>query len=202
MIHYVYVEFLLCRDAREDLWFLLALQVNMALRMGYHRDPSHFPNISPFHSEMRRRLWSSINFSDVMISCQMGMPRMISNAGCDTAEPRNLNDSDLTSNMAELPPARPETEMTTMLGLLARGRILKALGTIADLTASAKPCSYAEVMRLDQVLHEAEASIPQPLKTKPLAASMTDPPVIIMARLFTRHMFYKGKKIYNSRCPL
>ncbi|KAI0394202.1 hypothetical protein F5Y17DRAFT_428675 [Xylariaceae sp. FL0594] len=200
MIHYVYVEFLLCRDAREDLWFLLAIQVNMALRMGYHRDPSRFPNnISPFHGEMRRRLWASVNFSDVMISCQMGMPRMISNAGCDTAEPRNLNDSDLAPDMAELPPARPETEMTTVLGLLARGRMLKVLGSIADLTASARQCSYAEVMRLDKVLREAEASIPPPLKSKPLAASMTDPPVVIMARLFTRHMFYKGQLMLHRR---
>ncbi|KAJ2988768.1 hypothetical protein NUW58_g3806 [Xylaria curta] len=199
MIHYVYVEFLLCRDAREDLWFLLAFQVNLALRMGYHRDPSHFPNITPLQSEMRRRLWSSIVFSDVMISCQMGMPRMISNAGCDTAEPRNLNDSDLTPDMSELPVARPETEMTTVLSVIARRRVLEALGVIADLTASAKPCSYAEVMRVDQVLREAEARIPPPIKTKPLATSMTDPPIIIMARLFTRHMFYKGQLMLHRR---
>jgi hypothetical protein len=97
--------------------------------------------------------------------------------------------------MIELPMARPETEITTVLSLLARRRILMALGTIADLTASAKPCSYAEVMRIDQVLREAEASIPPPFQPKPLAASMTDPPIIIMARLFTRHMFYKGKSL-------
>ncbi|KAI0975927.1 fungal-specific transcription factor domain-containing protein [Xylaria arbuscula] len=199
MIHYVYVEFLLCRDAREDLWFLLAFQVNMALRMGYHRDPSHFPNISPFQSEMRRRLWSSINFSDVMISCQMGMPRMLSNAGCDTAEPRNLNDSDLTPGMSELPVARPETEITTVLSVIARRRVLVALGIIADLSASAKPYSYAEVMRVNQVLQEAQARIPPPMKTKPLASSMTDPPIIIMARLFTRHMFYKGQLMLHRR---
>ncbi|KAI1286522.1 putative fungal-specific transcription factor [Xylaria venustula] len=199
MIHYVYVEFLLCRDARDDLWFLLALQVNMALRMGYHCDPSHFPNISPFYSEMRRRLWSSINFSDVMIFCQMGMPRMISNARCDTREPRNLNDSDLTPGMAELPPARPESEMTTVLGFLARVRILTALGAIADLTASAKACTYSEVMQHDQAICEAEATIPQPLKTKPLATSMTDPPIIIMSRLFTKHMFYKGQLMLHRR---
>ncbi|KAI1296428.1 fungal-specific transcription factor domain-containing protein [Xylaria venustula] len=114
MIHYDYVEFLLCRDATEDFWFLLALQ------------------------------------------------------------PRNLNDSDLDPGMSELPVARPETEMTTVLSLSARRRVLIALGFITDLTASAKPCSYAQVMRVDQILQEAEASIPPPMKAKPLATSPTD----------------------------
>lgn len=200
VIHYVYVEFLLGPDAKEDLWFLLALQVNMAMRMGYHRDPSHFPEIPSLQAEMRRRVWSTVLFSDVMVSSQMGMPRMIFGGACDTAEPRNLNDADLSHDMAELPSPRPETETTTVLGLIARRRLMMALGAISDLAANAKPYSYAEVMRIDSVLRDAEASAPPPLRMKPLAASMTDPPILIMARLFLKHMFYMGEKpfIYIS----
>ncbi|KAI0146987.1 fungal-specific transcription factor domain-containing protein [Xylariaceae sp. FL1272] len=187
MIQYIYLEFLLGPDAKEDLWFLLGLEVNMALRMGYHRDPSHFPNITPFKSEMRRRIWSAVRFGDVLISSQMGMPRMISESCCDAAEPHNLNDSDLHYDMTELPPTRPETETTTVLGVIARRRMVNVLAIIADLTGSAKPYSHAEVMRVDKMLHESEDSIPPPLKPKSSAASITDPPIIIVGRQIMLH---------------
>lgn len=146
MIHYVYIEFAIRADADKDIWFLLALEVNLAMRMGYHPDFSHFPGISPLKSEMRRRLWATVLQGDILISSQMGMPRMISGWQCDTAEPRNLNDTDLDQDTSELPPPRPETEITTALGTIARRRMLTALGTISDLTANVKSCNYAEVM--------------------------------------------------------
>ncbi|KAI0436328.1 putative fungal-specific transcription factor [Xylaria telfairii] len=199
LIHYVYVEFLLCPDAKDDLWFLLALEVNMAMRMGYHRDPSHFPEIPLLQGEMRRRVWATVLFGDLLISSQMGMPRMICDSTCDTAEPSNLNDADLSYEMTEQPSPRPETETTTVLSLIARRRLLVALGTISNLTANAKPYSYAEVMRVDNILRDAEASIPPPLKMKALAASMTDPPMIIMTRLFLQHMYQMGKLMLHRK---
>ncbi|ROW14929.1 hypothetical protein VPNG_03347 [Cytospora leucostoma] len=41
VMHYVYVEtgMLLRADSSKDIWYLLALDVNLAKRMGYHRDP-------------------------------------------------------------------------------------------------------------------------------------------------------------------
>ena len=202
MIHYVYVEFAIRADADKDIWFLLALEVNLAMRMGYHRDPSHFPGISPLKSEMRRRLWATVLQGDILISSQMGMPRMISDRKCDTAEPRNLNDTDLDQDTSELPPPRPEIEITTTLGIIARRRILTAVGTISDLTANAKSCNYAEVMRADAILHEAAASIPQPFKMKSMAASITDSPQVIMSRLFISHLFYKGQIMLHRRFVL
>ncbi|RDW59232.1 fungal specific transcription factor-1 [Coleophoma crateriformis] len=198
-IHYVYVEFGIRADADNDIWFLLATEVNLAMRMGYHRDPSHFPGISPLEGEMRRRLWATIVLGDILISSQMGMPRMISDWQCDTAEPRNLNDSDLNEEMVQLPPSRPETENTTALAVIARRRILIALGAISDLTTAVKSPNYTEVRRVDSKLQEAEASIPPPLKMKSMAASVTDSPQIIMSRLFISHMFYKGKMMLHRR---
>ncbi len=127
------------------------------------------------------------------------MPRMISDWQCDTAEPRNLNDADLSEDTTELPAPRPETEDTTALGVIARRRMLIALGTISDLTAAARLCSYAEVMRVDGILHAAAASIPPPLKMKSMAASVTDSPQVIMTRLFIGHMFYKGQIMLHRR---
>lgn len=138
ILHYVYVEFLLRTDADKDLWFLLALEVNFALRGGYHRDPSHFSTISSFQGEMRRRLWATVLLSDSLISSQMGMPRMISDWQCDTAEPRNLNDTDFDENTAQLPLSRPESETTSASGCISRMRMLIALGKVSNLTAAVK----------------------------------------------------------------
>ncbi|KAL5001796.1 fungal-specific transcription factor domain-containing protein [Aspergillus recurvatus] len=199
VINYVYVEFGTNPDAEKDMWFLLALEVNLARRMGYHRDPSHFPGISPFQGEMRRRLWATVLLSDFLISNQMGMPRMISDKQYDTSEPRNINDDNFDKDITELPPSRPETELTTALGIIARTRILKALGIVADLLSTVKPCQYSEVMQVDHILHEAAESIPYPLRMKPLAASLTDSPQLIVARLFIHHMFLKGQVMLHRR---
>ncbi|EFQ96790.1 fungal specific transcription factor domain-containing protein [Nannizzia gypsea CBS 118893] len=199
MIQYVYVEYIVRTDAGKDNWFLLAIQVNLAMRMGYHRDPSHFPGISPLQGEMRRRVWATVLMSDILVSSQMGMARMIADWKCDTAEPRNLNDNDIDENTTELPPARPETEHTTALGIIARRRMLMALGTISDVTDAVKPSRYPEIMRADGILHDAAASIPPPLKMKPMASSVTDSAQVIMARLFIGHMFYKGQIMLHRR---
>ncbi|KAH8422332.1 fungal specific transcription factor domain-containing protein [Aspergillus melleus] len=199
IIHYVYIEFCLHPDADRDIWFLLSLEVSLAKRMGYHRDPKHFKGISPFEGEMRRRLWTTVLLGDVLISSQMGMPRMISEWQCDTDEPRNLDDSDWDADMTELPPSRPESELTTSLCLIARRRMIMALGRISDVTAAAKTCNHAEVIRLDGVLHEAADSIPLPLKAKPMIASLTDSPRIIMERLFISQLFYKGQLMLHRR---
>lgn len=193
LIHYIYVELGIRTDANKDVWFLLALEVNLAMRMGYHRDPRHFPGISPLQGEIRRRMWVTILLSDILISSQMGMPRMIKEWQCDTEEPRNLNDTDLSETTTSLPPARPETEHTTTLGVIARRRILLALGVISDVTDAAKSCSYAEIMRVDKLLQEAANSIPLPLQMKVIAASLMDSPQVTMARLFIHHLFYKGQ---------
>ncbi|KAI1451226.1 putative fungal-specific transcription factor [Annulohypoxylon moriforme] len=199
LINYVYIEFLMGIDAGKDIWFLLALEVNLAMRMGYHRDPSHFPGISPLQAEMRRRLWVTVLLGDSLISSQMGMPCMISSTQYDTAEPRNLNDDDLDENMTELPPPRPETEHTTTLGIIARRRVLVALNHVSGITASIKAASYAEVMQVDGVLRRAIATIPPPLRMKRIAISVTDTPHIIMARLFLSHLYLKGEIMLHRR---
>ncbi|KAB5572632.1 fungal-specific transcription factor domain-containing protein [Coniochaeta sp. 2T2.1] len=201
MTHYLYIEFVLHADANKDVWYLLSLAVNMAKRMGYHRDPSHFRGISPLQAELRRRLWSKVLMSDIIVSSQMGMPRMISESEYDATEPRNLIASDLDGldDNAELPPARPETEYTPTLNQIARRRILIALGKVLDLTTAVKPATHAEVMAVDSALHAAAAKLPAPLKPKSMAASVTDPPQQILARLFLQHLLYKGQIMLHRR---
>ncbi|GLA64645.1 hypothetical protein AtubIFM54640_006369 [Aspergillus tubingensis] len=199
LVHYVYIEYGMNPDANRNIWFLLGLEVNLAMRMGYHRDPSHFPNLSPLQGEMRRRLWTTVLTSDILLSSQMGMPRMISDWKWDTAEPRNLFDTDLTPSLTILPPSRPETEHTTTLELIARRRMLIALGSISNLADAVQPTSYAEVMQADKTLHDAVSNIPPPLRFKPLQASITDSSQVIMSRLFLQHLLYKGQIMLHRR---
>ncbi|KAK4120132.1 hypothetical protein N657DRAFT_658669 [Parathielavia appendiculata] len=199
LVHYIYIELNLRGDADKDIWALFALEVNLALRMGYHRDPRHFPGITPLQGEMRRRLWATVLQGDILVSSQMGMPRMISDSKWDTEEPRNLTDADLDESTTDLPPSRPETELTPALGIIARRRMFVALGAVADLTAAVQPCSYAEVVRIDGVLREAAASIPPPLKPKLLTMSVTDPPEVMMSRLFIEHLYFLGQMKLHRR---
>ncbi|KAJ5200876.1 transcriptional regulator family: Fungal Specific TF [Penicillium cf. viridicatum] len=199
LYHYLTIEYSIRKDADQDIWILSGISVNIALRMGYHRDPSHLPGISPFAGEMRRRAWATILQGDMLISTQMGMPRMIKDWQCDTVEPRNLNDSDFDEDCSELPLSRPETEITTVSHLVARRRIFGALGVIVDFTASVRPVTYDEVMRLDRILNDAEAMVPAYLRMKAMARAVTDPPQVIMHRLFLRLMFHKGQIMLHCK---
>ncbi|KAI0970943.1 hypothetical protein F4678DRAFT_479829 [Xylaria arbuscula] len=199
LYHYLTIEFSVRKDADKDIWLLLGTIVNLAMKMGYHRDSSHFPGISSFVGEMRRRTWATLLQGDILISTQMGMPRLVKEWQCDVSEPRNLNDADFDENTEVLPPSRPETEMTTTLHIIARKRVLRAVGAAVDLTAAVVPFPYSEVMRVDRMLQAAKDSIPFPLRMKPLHLSVTDPPQVIMHRLFISVMFHKGTIILHHK---
>ncbi|RMZ78741.1 hypothetical protein DV737_g3763, partial [Chaetothyriales sp. CBS 132003] len=198
--HYLYIEFITRMDADTDIWYLLSLEVSLAMRMGYHRDPSHFGKMPPLQAEMRRRVWATVLLNDLLISTQMGMPRVVSDKQYDTLLPRNLNDTDFDETTKELPPGRPENELTTTLGVIARTRAVVAVGAASDILDTSRPCSYDDdIMRIDGILGHALAKVPLLLKPKPLAASVTDPPQLIMSRFFIEQMFLKGKLMLHLR---
>ena len=38
-------EFVLMKEGAPDSWLLISMILHIAMRMGYHRDPDHFPPI-------------------------------------------------------------------------------------------------------------------------------------------------------------
>ncbi|KAK0107235.1 hypothetical protein ONS95_003937 [Cadophora gregata] len=132
------------------VWMMVGLVVRVALQMGYHRDPSQFPDISVFQGEMRRRLWQFVHRMDSLTSFLTGLPGMIRNSDIDTAEPINIYDWQLSEDMTVLPPPQPETEPTPVSYLLAKGRILRCLGLIVDFLSALGQYPYSEVLRLDE----------------------------------------------------
>lgn len=57
---YIAVELFSRSDAEIGVWVLLGTTVQLAMHMRYHRDPMHFNEMSPFASEMRKRVWATI----------------------------------------------------------------------------------------------------------------------------------------------
>lgn len=53
-----------------------------------------------------------------------------------------------------MPPPRPETESTPVLPLIARGRLISALGLICDINTDTKPPSYDELIKIDACLED------------------------------------------------
>jgi Fungal specific transcription factor domain len=182
MVNYVALEMLQCKDADIGLWLLVGTLVQLALGLGYHRDARNFPNLSPFAGEMRRRVWAVVTQMDLRLSTQMGLPRLLKLHQCDTAEPRNLLDADFDENTVELPPSRPETEVTPVLYVLAKNRIDRISGLVSDLLADTSEQPYSVIMELDSKLQEAEASLPPIFRWKPLSQSFMVPPQIVMHR--------------------
>ncbi|KAF2471765.1 uncharacterized protein BDR25DRAFT_285369 [Lindgomyces ingoldianus] len=163
LLYYV-SEYLRSRDTQFGTWILVGMIVRISFRMGYHRDPSRFPEISVFQGEMRRRMWAMIVQLDLMSSSQVGLPKMIQKSMYDTQEPRNLRDEDLDQNLTELPPSRPDTDNTAMLYALVRNRVIDVFGQIIDATSSTTQPAYQDIMQLDAALRDVFAQMPQSMK--------------------------------------
>lgn len=184
LINYLVGEMLLSKDAEIGLWLAHGMLMQLALSLGYHRDPQNFSNISPFVGEMRRRVWTVIVQMDLRLSSQMALPRLLKLQQCDTAEPRNLLDTDFDEDTVELPPSRPETEVTPVLYSLARKRIDNLNGLVSDLVNDTHKHPYTEIMDLGRQLQEAEASLPPIFRWQPLSQSFMVQPQIIMHRVW------------------
>lgn len=199
LILYFTNEYLLSKDANIDLWILVGTIVQLAMHMGYHRDPKHFKGVSPFTAEMRRRVWATIVELDLGIAAQMGLPKLIKQWQADTEAPRNLLDGDFNKDTAELPPARPETENTPVLYRLAKAKLMSSLGLIADFTADTRDSTYSEVMKIDARLEESQASIPHCLKWQSLSHCVMDLPHIIMQKIFLDCIYLTAKIVLHRK---
>ncbi|KAF4478620.1 hypothetical protein FAGAP_12266 [Fusarium agapanthi] len=182
-INYLICESFMSQEAEIGLWLVQGIIVQLALSQGYHRDPQNFSSITPFAGEMRRRVWSIIVQMDLRLSSQMALPCVLKSQQYDTAEPRNLLDTDFDETTTELPQSRPETEVTPALYSLAKGRIDKMMGLINNVVNDTNEYPYTTIMELDRKLQEAEASLPPIFRWQPLSQSFMVAPQIVMHRV-------------------
>ncbi|KAJ5634918.1 Fungal-specific transcription factor protein [Penicillium herquei] len=184
LILYFMVEVFGKKDTEAGTRILVGNIVHIAMHMGYHRDAKHFPNISPFAGEMRRRVWALIMQLDFSLSSQVGLPRIIKENQTDVAEPRNLADSDLNESITELPPSRPESEVTPTLYTLAKLRLISVGAKVADVATEPQPHSYTHVLQLDKEIDETRKGLPVSMKWTSLASSLSVPPQVVIQRIW------------------
>lgn len=161
LIMYFGTEYLRSADSQFSMSILAGIIVRIAFRMGYHREPSRFSDISPFRAEMRRRTWLMVMSVDLATSSQVGLPRLIQPFMCDTQEPRNLLEEDMHEEITELPPSRPETELTASLYTVVLTRVRLAHAQVMDLINSASQPPYREVMELDARFRVVYTQLPE-----------------------------------------
>ncbi|KAJ5928721.1 hypothetical protein N7466_007677 [Penicillium verhagenii] len=186
-------------DGEVNSLIILGILTRLAQRMGYHRDASHFPDITPYQGEMRRRVWATVTNLDVMLSLSVGLPRLLREFQSDTAPPRNLLDSDFDEDTTELPPSRPITYSTPCQWLVAKTKLTTMLGIITDFSTSIRRPNYAEVMRLDKLLLDTYLENPEFLLERPLNQSLMDTPETILHRIQLVTLLAKARCVLHYR---
>jgi hypothetical protein len=189
---YFGTEFVRSVDDPFSMFLLVGLIVRMAFRMGYHREPSRFANISPYKAELRRKTWLVILSLDLLSAATVGLPRMIQPFMYDTQEPRNLHDDDIYEDMVELPPSLPETELTPLLFAIVLTRVRTAQAKLTDLTNATSQPTYREIMDLDAELRQVYERIPDASKQVPADDMDTAEPQASMRRLYLGLSFMKA----------
>ncbi|RAK97862.1 putative C6 transcription factor [Aspergillus ibericus CBS 121593] len=196
---YTMGEFYRSEDAQAGVSFLLGNTIRLAMRTGYHRDPQQFPNVSPYEGEMRRRVWAILRQLDVLISFQIGLPRSIQDWQQDAEPPRNISDEEFDESTVELPPSRPESELTTMAYIRGKLRLMEVFGKVADLAYSRNPVTYDETLALDRQLEEAHDLIPPVLKMRSLDQCIVEPSYLILRRYTLELLYQKARCVLHRR---
>ncbi|KAI9039275.1 fungal specific transcription factor domain-containing protein [Aspergillus affinis] len=92
----------LCTSESSFFWSLLGMALRKAQTMGLHRDGT-FLGLSPFETEIRRRVWWYLVSLDVRASEMAGSRNSIISQAWDTRMPSNINDEDMDPTMTTLP---------------------------------------------------------------------------------------------------
>ena len=182
-----------------NMWFEVGAMTRLAFRMGYHRDASNFPRLSPFEGEMRRRVWVNILQIDALISFQEGFPSMIPAEFCDAQPPRNLDCSDIWPGMEALPPGRPLTEKTNVRYSIVKSSIMGVFKKIAAHTQSLVAPTYERTMELDAELRQAFHDLPEAFRPRPVNKSFMDPANLIMMRCTIEMLYLKSVVVLHRR---
>lgn len=192
-------EFLRTQDTQIGMSYLLGITIRLALHMGYHRDPSHYPSLSAFEGEMRRRLWAMICQLDTLVSFQNGLPRTVQHYYCDSEIPSNLLDTDFDENCVQLPPGRPDEERTACSYTRAKSRLMAAFGQICDSAYTREPVSYDEIMAMNRRLDIAHDQLPSFFRARPMSQSMGDQTDLILWRYNLNLIYQKSRIVLHRR---
>lgn len=118
-----FVIFLICVRRHDDtrfVWSMTGLAIRIGQALGIHRDGQKF-GLSPFDTEMRRRLWWQMCILDTRASEDYGSDPSILDYSFDTEFPTSCNDADLDPHMTD--PVAPQSGVSEMTFCLIRYEI-------------------------------------------------------------------------------
>lgn len=201
LILYVHGEYASRWDAEVGIWVIVGMIVRLSMRMGYHRDPSNYPGITPYQSEMRRRIWAFVRQMDTMFSFQLALPGMIRNTDCDTLLPRNIFEDEFGPESKVLPPARPITEPTPVSYMITKAQISFEFGSILEEinAVNGRSVSYDDILKRDNRLRELRNNMPPHLRLRPMEECTHDPATLLMQRFNLDIMWQKTMCVLHRK---
>ncbi|KAH7123271.1 hypothetical protein B0J13DRAFT_152178 [Dactylonectria estremocensis] len=150
----IYLAAVRVHNSGRGIWILNGLAIRAAESIGLHRDGKKL-NLSPFESELRRRLWWHLVARDGRAAEDHGLSNTYSLAlmtGVDI--PLNLEDVDLYPDMKELPP--PRAGWTRMTLTLVNLKVARAC---VHLLESSPPVGTPRESFRAEVISEAKAAM-------------------------------------------
>jgi hypothetical protein len=131
----------------------------MAHSIGLHRDGSKL-GISPFESEVRRRLWWHFLARDGRAAEDHGISSWSTVPGYDTKMPLNIDDNELRPDMKELPPSHSGwTKMSLPLTCMEVAQTLQAMANLSMTPSGPTPKEVIRSNLLTQLRSRVEQYI-------------------------------------------
>ncbi|KPI40836.1 putative transcriptional regulatory protein [Cyphellophora attinorum] len=172
LILHLYAEYVSSRDAKSTVWVLVGMIVRLAMRMGYHQERQPTMRATPFHAEMRRRVWTFIQQCDILVSFQMGLPSMTAPASLEASLPRNIHDEGgaFDEDCTALPPALPDSVPTKISYLIAKARLASGLARALDEVNRTPAPTWENVLEIDRKLRQIYDNVADHWKLGELSA--------------------------------
>jgi hypothetical protein len=99
----IYLNVLQYTGETKTAWVLAGVLVRAAVSMKLHLDDSKFGNISPFDTQIRRRLWWQICLIDSKSDNSQLFAFKLSESMFETEKPTNTDDANLDPTMSQVP---------------------------------------------------------------------------------------------------
>ncbi|TPX09852.1 uncharacterized protein E0L32_008874 [Thyridium curvatum] len=135
-------------------WVSSGMLVRNAISAGLHREPSDFTRVSPFHAELRRRLWYSILEFDLQACFAKGRTPLVRKDDYDCLPPSDMQDDDLIGNITAAQVEAAQTSSKATLPLFIR--LAKSLSLRTDVCRLVNginlTADYGQVLKLDAEL--------------------------------------------------
>ena len=158
-----YTIYLLSMRMQYDastMWVLAGVATRLAQGLGLHRDGSTL-GLSPFETEMRRRLWWQIIILDSRSAELSGSTGAFESRGWSTKVPANVNDSDLYPQMTQ-EPVSAVGKATEMISCCLRYELGECLRRSQNLSRSGFDGNWQltnpdlNIKRKDELIQELE----------------------------------------------